>query len=136
MLTASNPSEARRALELLYRATELDPHYALPAAMAAWGHARLVSQNASASPATDKAQAIRLSQRAGILDNDDPVVLTARLSVAYARIGESQAASRALDSFRRYAPDVTIADVTSTLFRPNFLERLAEGLDDLGLPPG
>jgi adenylate cyclase len=220
---------------------ELDPDDALAAGMAAWGHAQLVLQNASAAVAADKAAAVRLSTRAGILDDDDPVVLTARglvhtatdefdaatilidralardpnspwalerrgwlymyagepepamryftrairldlpgaanatrligigcahfdlgrydltaqwmrralvehpgtawvnrsLSVAYARIGERPLADHALNSFRRDRPDVTIADVTSALrFRPDFVERIAAGLDDLGLPPG
>jgi hypothetical protein len=45
------------------------------------------------------------------------------------------AAREALLAFRRYAPDVTISRVTEAVpFSEGFSERLANGLDDLGLP--
>jgi TolB-like protein/Flp pilus assembly protein TadD len=236
---ASNPEAARRALELLDRAMEIDPDYALPPALAAWCHAQLVLHNGTPEPAAEKAQALLLAQRAGILDHDDPLVLTARcavhtmarefdvadailarvlasephsawvwersgwlktltgeaetaiqhfrraisldhsgasnanrfvglgsahfhagrydegalwmrqalldqpatawvnrtLAVSYARIGERAAARDSLAAFRTYFPDATIGAVIASIpFTPDFLDRVAEGLDDLGLP--
>ncbi len=80
LLEASTPGTARQALDL-HRAIERDPDYALPAGLAAWGHTQLVVQIGSASPAADAEQARLLSARGGILDPDDPVVLTARCVV-------------------------------------------------------
>ena len=236
---AANPEGARRALEMLDRAMEIDPDYALPAALAAWCHAQLVLHNGTQEPAAERTQALLLARRAGILDGDDPLVLTARcavytmarefdiadallarvlasepdagwvwersgwlktftgdaetaihhfrrahdldgssassanrfvgigsahfhagrydegalwmrqallnqpatawvnrtLAVCYARIGERAAALESLAAFRTYFPDATIgAVVASVPFTPGFLDRVAEGLDDLGLP--
>src|SRR5207237_9397583 len=46
--------------------------------LAAWGRAQLLSQMGSTSPAEDRAQALLLSARAGMLDPDNSMVLTAR----------------------------------------------------------
>lgn len=237
---AANPEGARRALELLDRAMEIDPDYALPAALAGWCHAQLVLHNGTQEPAAERTQALLLARRAGVLDGDDPLVLTARcavytmarefdvadallarvlacepdaawvwersgwlktftgdaetaiqhfrraidlcgssasnanrfvglgsahfhagrydegalwmreallaqpatawvnrtLAVSYARIGERAAALRSLQAFRSYSPDATIGAVIAAVpFTPDFLVRVAEGLDDLGLPP-
>jgi adenylate cyclase len=57
------------------------------------------------------------------------------LSVSYARIGERLKARESLDTLRRYCPDLTVRQVVAAVpFRPHFLNRLAEGLSDLGLP--
>ncbi len=56
-------------------------------------------------------------------------------AVAYARIGERQAAIRSVDALRRYRPDITVGSVAAALsFRPRFVSRIANGLLDLGLP--
>jgi tetratricopeptide (TPR) repeat protein len=55
----------------------------LAAALAAWGHAQRAQQMSSTSPAEDRAQATALSARAGMLDPDNAMVLTAR-SVVHA----------------------------------------------------
>lgn len=237
---AANPDAAQRALELLNRAMEIDPDYALATALAGWCHAQLVMHNGTQQPVRERAQALLLAERAGILDTDDPMVLTARcavhtmarqldvaeallvrvlaldptsawawersgwlktfagepeaaiehfrraiclepssssnanrlvglgsahwhagrydqaarcmrqallkqpatswvnrtLAVSYWRLGERLAALDSLDAFRRYSPDVTIGEVvTSIPFTQDFLDRVAEGLNDLGLPP-
>jgi adenylate cyclase len=237
---ASNPNATRQALDLLHRAIEVDPDYALATALAAWGHAQLAVHNATPSPGEEKKRALQLAERAGILDLDDPQVLTARcavhtvagqfdvagtligralavdplsgwawersgwlktfsgqpeaglshlgramhldpscpsnanrfvgfgcanfdagryedaafwlrralqeqpstvwanrsLCVSYARLGERLAALDSLDALRRYCPDLTIGQVLASLpFTPDFMGRIAEGLDDLGLPP-
>jgi TolB-like protein/AraC-like DNA-binding protein/tetratricopeptide (TPR) repeat protein len=237
---AANPDAARQALDLLHRAMEIDHDYALPAALAAWCHAQLITHNGTQSPAEEKAHALRLIQRAAILGADDPLVVTAQcavytmigehdtaailleralavdptsawawersgwlktyigevdtairhfqraiqldvphspnasrfigigcahfdagryeagafwmrratveqpgtvwvnrtLSVSYARMGEQIAARDSLEALLRYRPDLTIAQVVGALpFRRGFMDRVAEGLDDLGLPP-
>ena len=237
---AANPDAARRALELLGRAMEIDPDYALAAALAAWCHGQLVMHNGTQRPAKERERALLLAERAGILGSDDPLVLTARcavhtmarqldvadallarvlaldpasawawerggwlktfagepepaiqhflraicldpcsasnanrfvglgsahfdagrydqgalwmrqalleqpatawvnrtLAVSYARLGQRLAALDSLNAFRRYCPDITIREVVASVpFTQDFLDRIAEGLNDLGLPP-
>ena len=235
---ATYPGAAKQALDHLNRAMEIDPDYAPAAALAAWCHAQLVLYNGTGSPSNERARALLLSDRAGILDGDDPVVLTARsavytmagqlehadvlisrvlaldptfvwgwersgwintytgnpetainhfhqatrldanppnasrligigcahfdagryrdaalwkqkalreqpttawinrtLSVSYDRLGDRLTALDAIDALRRYSPDVTINQVVASIpFTPEFLDRVAEGLHDLGLP--
>lgn len=237
---AANPDAARRALELLDRAMEIDPDYALAAALAAWCHGQLVLHNGTERPATERERALRLAECAGVLDGHDPLVLTARcavhtmarqldvadallarvlaldpasawawerggwlktfagepesalrhfhrairldpssasnanrfvglgsahfdagrydhgalwmrralleqpatawvnrtLAVSYARLGQRSAALDSLEALRRYCPGITIREVVASVpFTRDFLDRVAEGLDDLGLPP-
>jgi TolB-like protein/AraC-like DNA-binding protein len=239
LLLASQPEAARRALELLHRAMEIDPDYALATALAAWGHGQLVMYNGTRTPDRERAYALWLAQRAAILDTGDPLVLTARcavhtmagefdtadalvaralaldpscgwawgrsgwlksyggkpqaaiahfrralsldppsaakansyigigsahfdagrydvaatwmrtalleqpnalwanrtLSVSYARLGERRRALQSLEALRRYCPDLTVGRVVTAIpFRPDYLNRLAEGLNALGLP--
>jgi adenylate cyclase len=235
---AAYPDSAKRALDLLDRAIELDPDYAPATALAGWCHAQLVLYNSSPSHSGARLRALALSDRAGILDSDDPLVLTARaavhtmagqmsdadtlnaralaldptlawgwersgwlnayrgrpetairhfkqairldpsalnanrllgigcayfdaghyeeavlwkrrglksqpntawinrgLSVSYARTGNRLAALDSIDSLRRYSADLTISEIVSSIpFTQNFLDRIAEGLRDLGMP--
>ena len=78
---ASRAEAARCALDLLNRAMEIDPDYGLATAIAAWCHGQLVMYNATQTPAEDRTLALRLAQRAAILDTDDPLVLAARCAV-------------------------------------------------------
>jgi TolB-like protein/tetratricopeptide (TPR) repeat protein len=78
---ASNPAAAKQALEFLCRAIEIEPDYAPATALAAWCHAQLVLYNGTPSPNQERRNALLLSERAGILDPDDPIVLTARCAV-------------------------------------------------------
>jgi adenylate cyclase len=78
----ANPDAAKQALDLLASAMEIDPDYALATAMAAWCHAQLVTYNGTRSIAEEKIDALRLANRAGVLDPDgDPLVVTARCAV-------------------------------------------------------
>ena len=57
------------------------------------------------------------------------------LSVSYARMGERAKALESLETLRRSCPDLTVSQVLSSVpFRPEFLVRLGEGLNSLGLP--
>ena len=236
---ASRPDATRRALDLLHRAMEIDPDYGLAAALAAWGHGQLVMYNGTQAPAEERSNALQLVQRAAVLDDHDPIVLTAQcavhtmagnfdaaealvarslaldpsfgwswgrsawlhaykgeseaaiehfnralqldpnaasrannftgigaahfnagryetaaswlqraliaepgaawpnrsLSVSYARMGDRLKAVNSLDALRRSSPDLTVRQVVAAVpFRPQFLERLGNGLSDLGLP--
>ena len=58
------------------------------------------------------------------------------LSVSFARLGERLAALDSLAALQYYCPDLTIGRVMAALpFPRDFMERVAEGLDDLGLRP-
>jgi adenylate cyclase len=57
---------------------DIDPDYGLATGLAAWCHGQLVVYTESAAPTEERAWALRLAQRAAILDSDDPLVLTAR----------------------------------------------------------
>jgi adenylate cyclase len=240
LVFASRSEAARRALELLHRAMEVDPDYGLPAALAAWCHGQLVMYNGTSAPAEERSQALRLVQRAALFDDDDPLALAARcavhtmarefetaealmtralaldpssgwawgrsawlhsyrgnsetaieqfgralwldpssasrancfagigsahfsagryesaafwlrralleppgapwanrsLSVSYARLGDRLKALDSLDLLRRLCPDLTVGQVVAAVpFRPDFLDRLGDGLTGLGLPP-
>jgi TolB-like protein len=105
---AANPDATRRALELLQRAMEIDPDYALATALAAWCHAQLVMHNGTRALAQEKAWALRLALRAAMLDSDDPLVLTARCAVhtmarEFAAAGALLARALALDPISGWA---------------------------------
>jgi adenylate cyclase len=79
---AANPDAANRALDLLSRAMDIEPDYALPVAIAAWCHAQLVTYNGTRSMPEERAHAVCLANRAAALDADgDPLVVTARCAV-------------------------------------------------------
>jgi adenylate cyclase len=57
------------------------------------------------------------------------------LSVSYARLGDRLAALASIEALRRYSPDLTIDRIVSSVpFTQDFLNRVAEGLDGLGMP--
>jgi len=78
---ASNPAAAKQALDLLHQAIDIEPDYAPATSLAAWCHAQLVLYNGTPSPLEERKHALHLSERSGILDPDDPLVLTARCAV-------------------------------------------------------
>lgn len=57
------------------------------------------------------------------------------LSVSYARLGDRLKALESLDALRRFCPDLTVGQVVAAVpFQSDFLDRLGNGLSDLGLP--
>jgi tetratricopeptide (TPR) repeat protein len=57
------------------------------------------------------------------------------LSVAYLRQGERGRGADAVTALRRCFPDLTVGQVVAAIpFRQGYLDRLGEGLSDLGLP--
>jgi adenylate cyclase len=77
----SRPDATRHALEFLHRAMEIDPDFGLATALAAWCHGQLVMYNGTETPAEETLSALRLVRRAAILDDGDPLVLSARVAV-------------------------------------------------------
>ena len=80
ILSASVPS-ALKAIPILERAIELDPSDALAVALLACCHTQLFNYQGTPSLSAQDA-ALRLAQRAGLLDSNDPLVMTARAMAA------------------------------------------------------
>ncbi len=76
-LFSSQADGARRALALLHAALDIDPDYGLASALAAWGYGQLVMLSGTDMPDDARQQAEKLSRRAAILEDRDPLALTA-----------------------------------------------------------
>lgn len=63
-----------RALELLHRAMEQDPDYALATALAAWAHIQRVVYHFTAEPQNERARSVELAQKAQALSGDATVL--------------------------------------------------------------
>jgi AraC-like DNA-binding protein/TolB-like protein len=79
---STNAVGARRAVVILDRAVELDPSNAMATALLAYGQLSLVGYYGTESPAPTLAAAVRLAQRALLLDSNDPLVLVSRAGIA------------------------------------------------------
>jgi AraC-like DNA-binding protein/TolB-like protein len=90
ILNANLPSAAR-AITLLNRAIDIDPADATAIAFLAYCHAQRANYIATSSLAADRSASLDLSQRAGMLDSGDPMVLTARGAVAAAALRNDEA---------------------------------------------
>ena len=81
------------------------------------------------------AEAVTCLQRA-VVENPGMWWANRSLSVSLARLGERRRALASMATLRRACPDLTVGGVVGSVpFRSSFLERLGNGLDDLGLPP-
>ena len=75
-----------------------------------------------------------LWKRAALREDPGTAWINRGLSVTYARLGDRFAALDSLEALRRYSPDITIGQIVHALpFTQDFLDRMANGLDDLGL---
>jgi len=75
-------------------------------------------------------------KRMALRDDPSTAWINRSLSVSYARLGDRLAALDSIEALRRYSPDITIGKIVASLpFTPSFLDRVTEGLDDLGLSP-
>ena len=72
-----------KAIAILTRATELDPTNALAVALLAACHAQLQWRYGTPSSAAACVEAMRLSARAAVLDEGDPLVTVARAATAF-----------------------------------------------------
>jgi hypothetical protein len=74
--------------------------------------------------------------RRGLQERPGTVWINRTLSVSYARLGERTAALESINALHRQSPDLTIGQIVAAIPSPrDFLDRVAEGLNDLGLPP-
>jgi hypothetical protein len=100
---ALEPSGAGIALELLDRAMERAPDYALAAALASWCHVQRAAHHFTANPAQETGEALALAQRALHLDRGDPRVLTI-LSGTYTLAHDLDTAEALVDKALLLAP--------------------------------
>jgi adenylate cyclase len=101
---SNDPETAKQALELLGRATALDPDYALAKSMASWCHAQQVMYLRSPDPQRDRERALALTEEAARLDSNDPLVLTT-LSAAYTLSGRLDRASTLIEKALQLDPN-------------------------------
>ena len=94
-LWAHGPADNLSAIELLERALELEPRYALAAALSAWAHGQQIAYNWTDDFAREREQARELIQVATETVADDPTALTA-LASAMMQIGGDVAQAAAL----------------------------------------
>ncbi|WP_423068003.1 adenylate/guanylate cyclase domain-containing protein [Devosia sp. CN2-171] len=79
-LWAHNPTDNAEAIALLKRALQLDPDYALAAALAGWAHGQQVVYNWTTDYATERLEAGSLIETAVRTIGEDPTALTALAS--------------------------------------------------------
>jgi adenylate cyclase len=73
--------------------------------------------------------------RRALCERPDMAWANRSLSVSYARLGDRPNALRSLDALQRFCPDLTVEQVVAAVpFKPDFLDRLGDGLSALGLP--
>lgn len=73
---ALEKEEAAKGLSLLDKSLEIEPDYPLALALAAWCHAQGSVYNWVTDIESNKAQALKLAERAADLSADDPLILT------------------------------------------------------------
>ena len=82
LILGANAASARKAVAILNRAVDMDPADAVAAGSLSFTQIELVGRYATELPGAALSAAVRLSQRASFLDNNDPLVLVARSGVA------------------------------------------------------
>ena len=71
-----------------------------------------------------------------LAENPAAVWINHTLTPAYALGGRKQQARQSLTELNRVSPDLTIAQVRSGLpYRSDFLDRIADGLESVGMRP-
>jgi adenylate cyclase len=76
-----------------------------------------------------------LWKRKGLQEQPGMEWINRTLCVSYARLGDRKAALQSLGALHRYSPNLTISKIVNALpFPKDFLDRVSEGLNDLGLP--
>jgi AraC-like DNA-binding protein/tetratricopeptide (TPR) repeat protein len=82
LVLSTSVRSAERAIVILNSAIAMDPADAVATALLGYCHAQISSYHGTASVEASRATARHLFQRAGQLDNDDPLVTIARGTVA------------------------------------------------------
>lgn len=123
----SYEGDSETAIKHFGRALSLDPNRASRAN----NHIGIGSAHFSAG----RYEAAAFWLQRGLLENPGMWWANRSLSVSHARLGNRLKALESLDTLRRSHPDLTVGQVISSVpFRPDFLDRLGEGLSGLGLP--
>src|SRR5262249_54252162 len=92
---------------------------------------RYIGVGSACFDAGDYEAAVRWKRRV-VLEEPGTAWVNRTLAVSYARLGDRLAALDSLDALRRFCPDLTINQVVSAVpFTEDFLNRVAEGLNDL-----
>jgi adenylate cyclase len=73
---ALEKEESAKALELLEKALKIDPDYPLALSLAGWCHAQRSVYNWAEDIAAGHQSARNLAERAAVLNDDDPIILT------------------------------------------------------------
>jgi AraC-like DNA-binding protein len=124
----SYQGNAEAAIEHFGRALSLDPDVA--------SRANSFIGIGSAHFSAGRYEAAASWLRSALLEQPGTSWANRSLSVSYARLGHRLKALESLDALRRFCPDLTVGGVVTALpFRPDFLNRLGDGLSGLGLPP-
>jgi TolB-like protein len=109
------------ALEFLDRAIELSPSAPLPIALAAFCRGLRAAHHLAKGPEAERESGLGLAVRASLLGITDPV--------------DREEAYRAFEVSQRSFPDLTISQVRAGIANtPQWMDRLAEGLESLGMP--
>ena len=106
LILNANAASAQKAVAILNHAVDIDPANSTALALLAYSQIELVGRYATTSPADALNAATRLSQRALLLDNNDPLALVASAGVAGSQ-GQSDEANSLLT--RALAIDPTSA---------------------------
>jgi adenylate cyclase len=115
------------AIEHFNRSIFLDPHSA--------SNANSFIGIGSAHFDAGRYRASAFWMRNAMLEQPGTLWANRTLSVSYARLGERARALESLEALRRYCPDLTVSRVVAAIpFRSDYLDRLGEGLRELGLP--
>jgi AraC-like DNA-binding protein/Tfp pilus assembly protein PilF len=96
LASIAEPGSATRALDLLGQASDRDPGYALPRALAAWCHAQRVVYTWTGCPASEREAVLRLAADAARLDHGNATVQTV-LCAAHSAIGDLPSAERCIE---------------------------------------
>lgn len=124
----SYQGNSETAIEHFGRALSLDPNFA--------SRANSFAGIGSAHFNAGRYEAATFWLRTALLEQPGMSWANRSLSVSYARLGDRLKALESLDALRRFCPDLTVGRVVAAVpFRPDFLDRLGDGLSGLGLPP-
>ena len=105
---AFDPTVNTTALIHLKRAVEIETNYPLALSLAAWCQARQVIYNWTPALDEAKTEALRFAKRAGDMNSDDPMVLTA-LCAAHSVIGDLEIAAALIEKALALDPNSAMA---------------------------
>jgi TolB-like protein len=115
LVIAAGTDQHPEAIDLLQRATELDPSFALPPAYAAWIYEKRISLRAAPLGNNDAETAILLARKALALGSNDPVVRAISAWVLYRVGGELSAVDAARRAVRDNPNHVVVLQLAASV---------------------